>query len=141
MEKDFIFETPFWKVILMDDQRYLGRCVVIAQREVGDLADLNQEEILDFFDVVRKLEDLMKKAFDATMFNWSCLMNDAYLEPEPKPHVHWHMRPRYNHAVAFERESFLDPNFGYHYVRRGENDRIVEQALKEKIVSELKKNL
>jgi diadenosine tetraphosphate (Ap4A) HIT family hydrolase len=142
-DKNLIFESPHWKVILLDEQKYLGRCVVVLKRKCGDLAELEQDEILDFFEVVRKMESLFRKTFDATMFNWACLMNNAYRETPPDPQVHWHFRPRYNHKVEFEGEIFEDPNFGSHYLRgAGEGgDRVVSSELQGKIVAELKKNL
>jgi diadenosine tetraphosphate (Ap4A) HIT family hydrolase len=141
--ENLVFETPYWKIILMDEQRYLGRCVVVLKRSCGDLAELNKEETLDFFEVVQKLGNLLRKTFDATMFNWACLMNRAYRETPPNPQVHWHFRPRYNHKVEFAGEIFEDPNFGTHYLRETDEggSRIVTPALQSKIVAELQKNL
>lgn len=113
--KDLIFETQYWKIFLMPDQAYLGRCVVVLKRQCGDLAELFAAEITDFFDIVKKLENAFKKAYGATMFNWSCLMNNAYQNTPPDPQVHWHFRPRYEHPVEISRVTFTDPEFGYHY--------------------------
>lgn len=114
-----IFETNFWKVILnTDDQTYLGRSFVSAKRrETGSMSDLTTEEWLDFGSVVKKLEAACTKAFGATMFNWTCLMNLAYQNDPPDPHVHWHFRPRYKQAVQFAGETFEDAAFGSHYQR------------------------
>lgn len=32
MQNDLVFDTEFWKVILHEDQYYLGRAVVVLQR-------------------------------------------------------------------------------------------------------------
>jgi diadenosine tetraphosphate (Ap4A) HIT family hydrolase len=140
-KENLVFETPYWKIILMDDQRYLGRFVIVLKRTCGDLAELNQEEILDFYEVIRKSEALLRKTFNATMFNWTCLMNDAYLDAVPKPQVHWHFRPRYNHLVEFAGEVFKDPNFAHHYLRAPEDERIVSQAVFGEILSTLRSGL
>ncbi len=142
-KQNLVFETPYWKIFLKDEQNYLGRCVVILKRECGDLADLDTDEILDFFDVVKKLENLLRKTFNATMFNWTCLMNHSYLENPPQPQVHWHFRPRYDHPVEFAQNIFKDPNFGKHYLRGegGEGEKIVAPVLQDKIVEELRKNI
>ena len=102
MSQEIILKTKFWTVDLVDDQAYLGRCHVSLNRDCGTLSDLTNEEWLDFSKVIEELEKGLKKSFDATMFNWACLMNHAYKEKNPNPYVHWHFRPRYNHEVAFQ---------------------------------------
>lgn len=87
-EDKIIFETPYWFIKLMPKQLYLGRCVIVLKRKCGNLAGLNQEEVIDFSEVVKKLEGTLRKTFQATMFNWTCLMNDAYKEAPPNPQVH-----------------------------------------------------
>ena len=76
MQDEFIlYETEFWKVILSDEQSYLGRSVIILKRNCGELSNLTSEEWLDFHkNIVKKLELTFKKIFNATMFNWGCLM-------------------------------------------------------------------
>jgi len=142
MEKDreIVFETPYWEVILMDQQLYLGRCVVVLKRPCGDLANLNQDEVLDFFEVIKKLEDLLRKTFGATMFNWGCLMNDAYKVSPAKPQVHWHCRPRYKNPVEVYGNIFKDPNFGHHYLR-GTDEKVVSKEILKTINSKLQENM
>lgn len=133
-----LFETEHWKVILMDEQSYLGRSVVVLKGSRGDLADLSEEELIDFLGVVRRYESLLRRVFGATMFNWACLMNNAYQDPDPKPHVHWHVRPRYKDPVHLAGEVFEDPNFGHHYLRGSEGDKIVSSELLQKISETLR---
>lgn len=141
-EKYLIFETDFWEVLLSNDQRYLGRCVIFSKRECDSLAGLTAEEGIDFFKIVKKLEELFKRTFNATMFNWACLMNDYYKTvPRKKPCVHWHLRPRYDHTVTFAGQIFKDPNFGYHYLRVPEDQMIVSREILNQITDELKRNL
>jgi diadenosine tetraphosphate (Ap4A) HIT family hydrolase len=138
-DNDLIYQTNFWKVILMPDQTYLGRCVVVLNRKCGSLAELSSEEISDFFDnVVKKLENAFRINFNATMFNWTCLMNDAYLGANPDPQVHWHFRPRYRESVNFLGEIFTDPNFGYHYEKGTE--KIISQKIRAEIIKRIKSN-
>ncbi|MBS3143593.1 HIT family protein [Candidatus Woesearchaeota archaeon] len=141
MQDEFmLFETKFWKVVLSDEQSYLGRCVILLKRDCGELSNLTSEEWLDFHEnIVKKLESTFKKVFDATMFNWTCLMNDAYQAENPKPYVHFHLRPRYNHDVKFIGEEFHDPDFGHHYNRERKN--FVSKELLKKISDEVKKYL
>mgnify|MGYP001571556110 len=138
-----IIETEYWKVVLAYDQTYLGRCILILKRPCGDLAEISQAELLDFHSIVQQLQIAAKQAFGATMFNWACLMNDAYQEENPKPQVHWHFRPRYKKEVSFAGEKFIDPNFGYHYTPDSltTNPHIVGEGLINAIIGEYKKFL
>jgi diadenosine tetraphosphate (Ap4A) HIT family hydrolase len=89
--------------------------MIHLKRHAGDLADLTQAEIIELFRLVKNFEDALRQAFDATMFNWSSYMNNAYKETPPNPHVHWWAVPRYDHIVEFDGRTFEDPNFGNPY--------------------------
>ncbi len=117
-DNPIIWETEHWKVILHEDQRYLGRTIVSAKnRNRPNLPTLTDEEWLDFsHNVVAPFEASAKIAFGAELFNWSCLMNLAYQNTPPDPHVHWHVQPRYRHPVEFEGGTYSDEAFGNHYV-------------------------
>lgn len=114
-EYRFLNQTSFWRVVLAPNQALLGRCVVHLKRHAGDLADLTQEECLDWLAVARDLEAALSTAFGATMFNWSCYMNHAYRDDTPDPHVHWWAVPRYKHPVTLGGWTFTDPTFGSPY--------------------------
>ena len=86
------------------------------------MAELTNEEWLDFAQIVKSLEQAIRLAFDARLFNWSCLMNNAFQHNPATPHVHWHFRPRYDKTVSIDGIDFEDPLFGHHYDR--------EQSLK-----------
>jgi len=132
------YESTYWYVVLVPDQTYLGRSVVsLKRRDCGDLADLTTAELSDFLQLVKKLENAFRLALGATMFNWSCLMNLAYRNSPPEPHVHWHFRPRYDKAINFARLQFIDPNFGSHYQLGTE--KIITDDVREKIIEEVKK--
>jgi len=111
----FITETQYWRICLAPNQSLLGRCVIQLKRHAGDLADLSKDELLDFLNVVKRVEMIIKSAFNATMFNWSCYMNLSYRENPPNPHIHWWVVPRYDHAVRFGERVFEDPHFGNPY--------------------------
>lgn len=132
-----LFRTKYWEVNLMKDQAYLGRSVIkLKRKDCGDLADLTKEEIIDFLEVVRKFESAIRKAFGTTMFNWSCLMNDVYKSRNPKPHVHWHVRPRYKNSVKFEGIDFEDKEFAHHYDNKKHRD--VDEKMLRKIAKKIK---
>ncbi len=137
-----LFETKYWKIILSDNQAYFGRLVIVLLSDKTALGDISQEEQLDFFNIVKHLEDFYRREFNATMFNYSCLMNDAYRDGE-RPRVHWHLRPRYKEPIVVLGEKFSDPNFGHHYlseafgVKRTLPDNI-NAHLSEKLAATLK---
>lgn len=103
------------------------------------MAEIKEKEWLDFSVVVKDLESAIRKAFDATMFNWGCLMNDAYQIVPPSPHVHWHFRPRYSSKTQFQGLIFEDPDFGHHYDRTRKRD--VSEEIKEAIIKKIGENL
>lgn len=141
-KKNLVFESNHWSVVLAEDQTYLGYCKVILKRNpCEDLADVTQEEFLDFLQMVKKFETALKRAFNATMFNWSCLMNNAYQKIPPTPHVHWHVKPRYNQKVEVDEEVFEDPNFGHHYILLENCNRKVSNEMQEKIIAKIQENL
>lgn len=110
---NLIKETPNWMIFLAPSQRYLGTCVVALKRQCQNLSELEDEEWIDFTNILRKLEYSLKEAFNPTLFNWSCFKNKAYRDGEPNPEIHWHFHPRYQEKVEFIGLEFEDPDFGY----------------------------
>lgn len=129
--------TKHWKCFLLDNQAYLGRSIIEIKRDCGSMSDINPDEWEEFHDVVKRLESAFKKAFNATLFNWACLMNHAYKEDPPKPHVHWHFMPRYRDKVSFAGEVFEDNEFGHHYDHKS-RIKVVSMEVLEKIAKEVK---
>src|SRR5512138_3197062 len=135
----FLSQTKFWRICLAPNQSLLGTCVIYLKRHVGDLANLTQEEIIAFVDIVKQVEDSTKSAFGATMFNWSCYMNHAYRQSPPNPHIHWWAIPRYDHPVEFAGLTFEDPHFGNPY----DHYRVITVSVETRlqIAEEIKKRL
>lgn len=136
---NLIAQSKYWLINLAPDQAYLGRCYILLKRHSRDLANLSLEEWEDFMKIIKKLEASLSKAFDATLFNWGCLMNNAYQRKIPNPHVHWHFRPRYNQLVRFAGLTFRDEEFGHHYKEGAE--RTLDQNTLNKIKEEIQKYL
>lgn len=129
--EDFaVFETKYWKITVAPKQPVLGRLFVTARHHRTSLSELTTEEWVDLQHVIKQSEQTLTKAFEPELFNWSCLMNDAYQEAEPLPHVHWHVRPRYRQPVSFQGREFADPEFGRHYVRNRDEDHIASNELR-----------
>ena len=135
---DYLDKTQHWIIFLAPNQSNLGTCVVALKREQRTLTGLSREEWDDFISLLESMEGAVKTAFDATLFNWGCLMNTFYMEGSPEPHLHWHFIPRYNHPVIFAGHTFEDPHFGYMRPRPPKNiSSEVRREIAEKIRSYL----
>lgn len=114
-----LLQTEYWHISVAPHQSFLGKCYVSLNKHKSSLSELNENEWVDFGKLAAILESTIKEAFGADMFNWTCLMNDAYYETNnPNPHVHWHVRPRYDHNVEINGYTFTDEQFGRHYRTR-----------------------
>lgn len=107
--------AKYWKIKLLENQYYLGRSIIVLKRKCSMLSDLKDKEIKELFELMKKIENGLRKEFKTTMFNWTCLMNDSYKPKNPKPQVHWHLWPRYKKKVKFAGEIFEDEVFAHHY--------------------------
>ena len=87
-------------------------CIITCNKET--LSELNEEEWLELGELEKKLETITKKLFDATMFNFACLMNNAYKDNEI-PHVHFHFVPRYKNALKLFGKIYKDKHFWYNF--------------------------
>ena len=121
-----------WTVALATDQYWLGRSYVTLHSHKESLSDLNTEDWREYIEIVRMYEKKVREEFGADLFNWSCLMNDAFKrEPFQSPHVHWHVRPRYSQIQEIGSMKFSDSELGQHYRTRydGRKDMIVPDEI------------
>ena len=106
-DKQFqVYESRSWSVFLSDEQDYIGRCILVLKRHCNSLSELTGGE----WD-----ETCLKAVLGATLCNWSCLMNSFYKESAPDPHLHIHVRPRYDKPVMLNGNIYSDSEFGHHY--------------------------
>ena len=133
-----VYETDNWLVGLTQEQYYLGRSVVILKRECPSLPELTHEEWDDLHSLIGHFEATIKKEFDAEIFNWCCLMNNAFREDPPRPFVHFHVRPRYRNPVKIGENVFTDEFFASHYELASRKKRIVSPELYQEIIQRLR---
>ena len=115
----FLHETRHWVAVLAPNQALLGWTTVRLKRHAESVADLRDDELLELRDLIGVIEAAAAATFGATMFNWMCLMNLAFRNEPPDPHVHWHCAPRYRQPVEFGGRTFEDPEFaGPHHHER-----------------------
>lgn len=93
-------------------QEFPGYCIISSKKE--NLSELTSEEWIEIGKLEKELERVIKKIFDATMFNFACLMNNAYRDNE-KPHVHFHFIPRYKNELKIFNKIYKDKHFGYNF--------------------------
>lgn len=105
----------------------------------GTLSDLSDAEWQEYTRIVKRLENAYKVGLGAILSNWTCLMNNAYQEKPSLPHVHWHVRPRYEKSISLNGIEFNDPDFGFHYDRAQKQS--VDNPTFQIIVARIKANL
>ncbi len=104
-----IAKFNYWTLSLNQDQRYLGRTLLIANKK-GDrsLADAEDHEILEMRDVFVRVENALRNLFQPDRFNYAQLGNEWQ-------QLHIHIIPRYNSSIKFDDIEFLDKNQGKNY--------------------------
>lgn len=110
-----LLEANYWNVYLADQQDYPGRCFVPLKRHIKSFSELSNQELIDFRLIIFVIETIYKKYLGASHLNFSLLLNGAYTDPEPNPHVHFHIIPRYSEDVEFGGMVFHDTNYGTNY--------------------------
>ena len=127
-----IKEYKNWVVHLDDDQRYLGRCIIRLRRHADDFFNINGEELKEFFEITKKLRNVVKEIFGADMFNYAILGNVVR-------HVHLHFIPRYSKEVNFLGIDFKDEKWGQHYAPY--NKFKISEEVESEIIDKIRKKL
>lgn len=109
-----LYKSDNWEVVFVDwCQEFPGQCILSSNKE--SLSDLSNDEWIELGILEKELERVCKKLFNSTMFNFACLMNNAYRDNE-KPHVHFQFIPRYNGERAILNKKYKDKHFGTIFV-------------------------
>ncbi|MFI3307348.1 MAG: hypothetical protein R3Y21_02155 [Mycoplasmatota bacterium] len=110
-----LFETESWNVLFsIWEQDYIGRCIICNKNNKPFLSSMSPKEWEELGYLEKILEDTCKSVFGATMFNFECLMNNAYKDNET-PSVHIHFSPRYKEKVNIFNKVYKDKHFGYNF--------------------------
>lgn len=106
-----LYKSNNWEVAFVDwCQEFPGQCILSSNKE--SLSDLSNDEWIELGILEKELERVCKKLFNSTMFNFACLMNNAYKDNE-KPHVHFQFIPRYKNELKLFGKVYKDKHFGY----------------------------
>ena len=131
-----VYESKCWSVFLSDEQDYIGRCILVLKRHCNSMSELTGEEWEELHNLVCKAEACLKAVLGATLCNWSCLMNSFFKDAAPNPHLHIHVRPRYEKPVMLNGNTYTDSEFGHHY---GLNKSVaISDNDKEEVFNQLK---
>lgn len=108
-----LYQGKYWTVVFVKwSQEFIGDCIISSKKE--SLSELTSEEWIELGKIEKELERVCKKLFNATMFNFACLMNNAYRDNET-PHVHFHFIPRYKNTITIFNKVYKDKHFGYNF--------------------------
>lgn len=106
-----LYKNKYFTVVFCSwCQEFPGQCIVSSKKEC--LSDLTCEEWQELGKIEKELERVTKSIFNATMFNFAALMNNAYKDKE-KAHVHFHFIPRYDGKREILGKTYIDKHFGY----------------------------
>ena len=108
-----LYRGKYFEVVYCDwCQDFLGQCIISGHKK--SLSEMTPEEWIELGKLENELERICKKIFNATMFNFCCLMNNAYRD-NITPHVHYWFFPRYKEKVNIFDKKFEDIHFGYNF--------------------------
>lgn len=118
-----LIKLRYSTVAFYKNQVFKGKFLVIFNRHVEDLTELDQKESDEFYQEMLTVAKALKKIFKPDKMNYALLGNTIF-------HIHWHVIPRYKN----------DPNWGNPPWPHGEvylPDEEVKQIIK-KVKRELK---
>ena len=108
-----LYKGDNWEVVFVNwCQEFVGDCIISCNKE--SLSELTIDDWIELGKLEKELERVSKKLFNATMFNFACLMNNAYRNNE-KQHVHFHFVPRYKNKLKIFNKVYKDKHFGYNF--------------------------
>lgn len=108
-----LYKSDNWEVIFGTwAQDHPGYCIITSKKE--RISDLTPEEWIELGALEKELERVCNKVLKPTMYNFACLMNNAYRDNET-PNVHYHFVPRYKEETIIVGKKYKDKYFGYNF--------------------------
>ncbi len=87
-DPELVATLPESHVVLADEQRYRGYCIVFLKDHHEQLADLSYDKQTRLWDDVARVAAAIRKVTAPVRLNYACLGNFL-------THVHWHVIPRF----------------------------------------------
>jgi len=91
---DLLWQNDLCRVVLVDDQNYVGFCRVILNKHVKEMTDLSEAERLRIMQITFAVEQVLRDILQPTKINLASLGNKT-------PHIHWHVIPRFETDIHF----------------------------------------
>ncbi|NBQ85217.1 MAG: HIT family protein [Methylophilaceae bacterium] len=91
---DLLWQNDLCRVVLVDDQNYVGFCRVILNKHVKEMTDLSEAERLRIMQITFAVEQVLRDVLQPTKINLASLGNKT-------PHIHWHVIPRFETDIHF----------------------------------------
>lgn len=104
--KTFIYKSNYWTILINYMQPTLGSMLLVSNRHIEKIPDLNVEESLNMIKQVKMLESTLTKTFKPDKVNYLMLANTI-------DHIHYHMVPRYEKPKKFAKKTWIDKNYGH----------------------------
>lgn len=89
-----LFKNNLYRIVLVDDLNYPGFIRVIVNNHIKELTDLTDDDNLQIYSTIIKLEKLIRKMINPIKINLASFGNMT-------PHVHWHIIPRFENDLHF----------------------------------------
>ena len=61
VKNNLIKEYNHWKLLVKKNHVYLGSCIAITKRPLKNFSDMNEDEIKEYLQVVKDIENVLKK--------------------------------------------------------------------------------
>lgn len=122
-EKDekILYRSNNWTVLFVSwCQEFPGDCIISSNMKRKSLSELTKEEWIELGELEKELERVCNKVLNATMYNFACLMNNAYRDNK-EPNVHFHFLPRYSKETIIVDKKYKDKHFGYNFWKWSES--------------------
>ena len=100
-KNNLIKEYNYWKLLVRKNHVYLGSCVAITKRSLQNFSDMNEDEIKEYLQVVKDIENALKKLWNYDVIHHCMLM----LKDK---HTHFHILPRYKKKRTFAGIEWID---------------------------------
>ncbi|MBI2420496.1 MAG: HIT family protein [Candidatus Levybacteria bacterium] len=131
--KDGFLKTyKYWILEISFRQHTLGSFIIFAKRKIERISELENAELIELGEVMKEIEDVVKKQFRADRFNYLQLGNALH-------HLHFHGIPRYASSRKFGGRIWIDKSYGHPPVwKKTETNKKLVIKIKEEIQKKLR---
>jgi diadenosine tetraphosphate (Ap4A) HIT family hydrolase len=109
----------------------LGTSILVHKKHIEGFSSLSESELIEAFQIIKKIELALKKSFNPDWFNYLETNNSVR-------HFHFHIIPRYKQKVEFQGEEFVDDTFTN--MPKVSNRKLSKEKMK-KVIEVLQRNL